>query len=31
MLITVAIFGIVVQSGKAIFTRAIDGTDPKII
>ena len=31
IIITVAIFGIVIQSGKAIFTRALDGTDPKII
>jgi cation diffusion facilitator family transporter len=31
LLITIAIFGIVIQSGKAIFTRALDGTDPKII
>jgi len=31
LVITMAIFGIVIQSGKAIFTRALDGTDPKII
>jgi cation diffusion facilitator family transporter len=31
LVITVAIFGIVIQSGKAIFTRALDGTDPRII
>jgi cation diffusion facilitator family transporter len=31
VLITIAIFGIVFQSGKAIFTRALDGTDPAII
>ena len=31
LVITVAILGIVIQSGKAIFTRALDGTDPRII
>jgi cation diffusion facilitator family transporter len=31
LIITVAIFGIVIQSGNAIFTRALDGIDPKII
>jgi cation diffusion facilitator family transporter len=31
LVITVAIFGIVIQSGKAIFTRALDGTDPEVI
>jgi cation diffusion facilitator family transporter len=31
LVITVAIFGIVIHSGRAIFTRALDGTDPKII
>jgi cation diffusion facilitator family transporter len=30
LLITVAIFGIVIQSGKAIFTRMLDGADPEI-
>lgn len=30
LLITVAIFGIVIQSGKAIFTRMLDGVDPAI-
>ena len=30
MLITIAIFGIVLQSGKAIFTRMLDGVDPQI-
>lgn len=30
LLITIAIFGIVIQSGKAIFTRMLDGVDPKI-
>lgn len=30
LLITVAIFGIVLQSGKSIFTRMLDGADPKI-
>jgi cation diffusion facilitator family transporter len=29
--ITVAIFGIVVQSSKAIFTRMLDGADPQVI
>lgn len=28
--ITAAIFGIVIQSGKSIFTRMLDGADPKI-
>jgi cation diffusion facilitator family transporter len=31
LLITVAIFGIVIQSGKSIFTRMLDGADPHVI
>jgi cation diffusion facilitator family transporter len=31
LLITIAIFGIVIQSGKAIFTRMLDGVDPAVI
>jgi cation diffusion facilitator family transporter len=31
LLITAAIFGIVIQSGKAIFFRMLDGADPKVI
>src|SRR4029079_4884706 len=31
LLITIAIFGIVVQSGKEVFTRALDGVDPKVV
>jgi cation diffusion facilitator family transporter len=31
LFITVAIFGIVFQSGKAIFTRMLDGADPHVI
>lgn len=31
LLITVAIFGIVWQSGKSVFTRMLDGVDPAII
>jgi cation diffusion facilitator family transporter len=31
LVITVAIFGIVIQSGKQIFTRMLDGVDPQII
>ncbi len=31
LVITVAIFGIVVQSGKSIFTRMLDGTEPHVI
>lgn len=31
LLITVAIFGIVIQSGKSIFTRMLDATDPRVI
>jgi cation diffusion facilitator family transporter len=31
LVITVAIFGIVVQSSKAIFTRMLDGADPQVI
>jgi cation diffusion facilitator family transporter len=31
LLITVAIFGIVIQSGKSIFTRILDGAEPHII
>ena len=30
LLITIAILGIVIQSGKAIFTRMLDGVDPEI-
>jgi cation diffusion facilitator family transporter len=31
LLITAAIFGIVIQSGKSIFTRILDGAEPRII
>jgi cation diffusion facilitator family transporter len=31
LIITVAIFGIVLQSGKEIFTRMLDGVDPHVI
>jgi cation diffusion facilitator family transporter len=31
LLITAAIFGIVIQSGKSIFFRMLDGAEPKII
>jgi cation diffusion facilitator family transporter len=31
VLITVAILGIVVQSGKAVFTRMLDGVEPEVI
>src|SRR5262245_21492825 len=31
LIITVAIFGIVIQSGREIFTRMIDGVDPDVI
>jgi cation diffusion facilitator family transporter len=31
LIITIAIFGIVVQSGKQIFTRMLDGVDPDVI
>jgi cation diffusion facilitator family transporter len=31
LLITAAIFGIVIQSGKSIFTRMLDGADPQVI
>jgi cation diffusion facilitator family transporter len=31
LVITVAIFGIVIQSGKQIFTRMLDGVDPQVI
>jgi cation diffusion facilitator family transporter len=31
LIITVAIFGIVIQSGKQIFSRMLDGVDPNII
>jgi len=31
LVITVAIFGIVVQSGRSIFTRMLDGTEPHVI
>jgi cation diffusion facilitator family transporter len=30
-LITIAIFGIVIQSGKSIFTRMLDGVEPSVI
>ena len=30
LLIAAAIFGIVIQSGKSIFTRILDGADPKL-
>src|SRR5215470_6474775 len=30
LLITAAIFGIVIQSGKSIFTRMLDGADPQV-
>ena len=31
LLITAAIFGIVIQSGKSIFTRMLDGAEPHVI
>ena len=31
LIITIAIFGIVIQSGKQIFSRMLDGVDPHII
>ena len=31
MLITIAIFGIVLQSGKAVFTRMLDGVETDVI
>jgi cation diffusion facilitator family transporter len=31
VLITIAILGIVVQSGKAVFTRMLDGVEPEVI
>src|SRR5215831_15806600 len=31
LIITVAIFGIVIQSGKEIFSRMLDGVDPDVI
>ncbi len=31
LLITAAIFGVVIQSGKAIFFRMLDGAEPKVI
>jgi cation diffusion facilitator family transporter len=31
LVITAAIFGIVIQSAKSIFTRMLDGADPKVI
>jgi cation diffusion facilitator family transporter len=31
LLITAAIFGIVIQSGKSIFFRMLDGADPQVI
>jgi len=31
LIITVAIFGIVIQSGREIFTRMLDGVDPDVI
>jgi len=31
LIITVAIFGIVVQSGKQIFSRMLDGVDPHVV
>lgn len=31
LVITVAIFGIVIQSGKQIFSRMLDGVDPQLI
>jgi divalent metal cation (Fe/Co/Zn/Cd) transporter len=31
LLITLAIFGIVIQGGKSIFTRVLDGAEPRIV
>jgi cation diffusion facilitator family transporter len=31
LIITIAIFGIVIQSGKQIFSRMLDGVDPHVI
>ena len=31
LLITIAIFGIVIQSGKQVFSRMLDGVDPHVI
>jgi cation diffusion facilitator family transporter len=31
LIITIAIFGIVVQSGKQIFTRMLDGVNPRVV
>lgn len=31
LIITVAIFGIVIQSGRQIFTRMLDGVDPHVV
>jgi cation diffusion facilitator family transporter len=31
LVITAAIFGIVIQSGKSIFTRVLDGAEPQVI
>jgi cation diffusion facilitator family transporter len=31
MVITIAIFGVVLQSGKAIFTRMLDGVEPELV
>ena len=31
LIITAAIFGIVIQSGKSIFTRMLDGAEPQVI
>lgn len=31
LLITVAIFRIIIESGKAVFTRLLDGVDPEVI
>jgi cation diffusion facilitator family transporter len=31
LIITIAIFGIVMQSGKQIFTRMLDGVDPHVV
>jgi cation diffusion facilitator family transporter len=31
LIITAAIFGIVIQSGKSIFTRMLDGAEPRVV
>jgi cation diffusion facilitator family transporter len=31
LIITIAIFGIVIQSGRQIFTRMLDGVDPHVV